>query len=206
MQQQLSYQGAKRQSTRTVQAHASQMRLAKSFATPIMARISRADPAFTRGAASRNGRFPCGAVHAPPIDAHAGRRTPGGGAFYFEPRRGGQPKYGDTIIAARLSRRPKRSRTHAATRLAPFPPARLCPVSSVPRGSFNDTIRAPLSALRPPAADPRPCGQKRRPRALWRGGRRRAETRRLFVCRRGEQRLVAGAACRVRVTSSPKDG
>ena len=146
------------------------------------------------GRRPETGAFPaarCGPTTAAPIDAgrplwllFSGRRTPGGSLlFRTAPRR---PKYGDTIIAARLSRRPKRSRTHAGTPLAFRPPAaRLCPVSSVPRGSFNDTIRAPLSALRPPAADPRPCGQKRRPRALWRGGRRRAETRRLFVCRRG---------------------
>jgi len=132
------------------------MRLAKSFATPIMARISRADPAFTRGAASRNGRFPCGAVHAPPIDAHAGRRTPGGGAFYFEPRLGGQPKYGDTIIAARLSRRPKRSRTHAGTPLAcPFPPSPA--LSRLLRPPRFVQRHHPRPAFRPPAAGWRPA-------------------------------------------------
>ena len=163
------------------------MRLAKSFATPIMARISRADPAFTRGAASRNGRFPCGAVHAPPIDAHAGRRTPGGGAFYFEPRLGGQPKYGDTIIAARLSRRPKRSRTHAATRLAPFPPSPA--LSRLLRPPRSVQRHHPRPAFRPPAAGRRPAAVRAkappaRMMAWWPAacpGRRRAEGRRLFA-------------------------
>lgn len=105
---------------------------------------------------SENGTFP--AVHAPPTDACRARRalplpmhaarTPG--AFHFEPllRGGARPKYGDSIITARLSRRPKQATAHSPrlARIISLPQRCRC---GVRRGLF--LFPAPvLSCLRRP--------------------------------------------------------
>jgi len=161
---------------------------------------------------SENGTFP--AVHAPPTDACRARRalplpmhaarTPG--AFHFEPllRGGARPKYGDSIITARLSRRPKQATAHSPhlARIISLPQRCRCgvrrglflfpaPVLSCLRRPPMFGSTTPSTPLSPPAGR-RPAAVRAkapartahwRPRLAPCPGRGRAET-----CRAGDAR------------------
>jgi hypothetical protein len=161
-----SYQGAKRQSTRTVQAYASQTRRAKAL-RPQSWRGSHERIRPSPGGAPGNGTlFPCGAVHA------RGRRSMPAGGPCRSPHAGGSLLF---RTAPRRSAAAKVRRHHHRRALVPAPEAIAhprghapCPfpqpgfVPSPPSPEVRSTT--PSAPRFPPAGDPRPCGQKRRPR------------------------------------------